>query len=371
MTPGSPGGRTSGSLVVVAPLALPPPVNGQSLINASMVFRLRQITSAVRLINTSPRSRYRTFRYHLRRSAAVASIPFILAMNIPHNRRCLYTVVEPGHGMLYNFLVIAAARCFGYALFLHHHASSYTKYRDGRFALLCRLAGKRATHIALSEQMALDLRDQYRSCARVIVAHNACHIPDPGGHGLSCPRERLTVGFLSNLSVEKGLDIVLQSYEAIRSKGVMARLLLAGPVVDKLGRRLIDEAQGKFGGTIVELGAVAGPSKQAFFSELDFFLFPSRYRYEAQPLVVLEALSYGAPALVTRQGYAGELVEVLGTATQASGFAAIAADFAHAWISDPRFCLAQRGAARARFLELVGISQRQTAQFLSLLQADG
>lgn len=60
------------------------------------------------------------------------------------------------------------------------------------------------------------------------------------------------------------------------------------------------------------VGPVSGGDKDAFYRSLDVFVFPSEYRFEAQPLVVLEALSYGVPCLVTDQGYMGELVQKTG-----------------------------------------------------------
>jgi glycosyltransferase involved in cell wall biosynthesis len=356
--------------LVVAPLALPPPVNGQALVNASIATMLTQSPGRVRLINISPKFFQRTIRYHLRRMAAITVTLFVLAANMRHARRRLYSVVEPGPGMLYNFLVVPVARFFGYALFLHHHASSYTKSRDWRFALLCGIAGRHATHIALSDEMARDLQALYRACRRVIVAHNASHVFDPGAYTV-LHRERIfTLGFLSNLSLEKGLDDVLQSYDAIRSARLNARLILAGPVSDDSARDLIKKTNRKLGNAIVELGPVSGSAKQAFFEQIDVFLFPSRYRYEAQPLVVLEALSYGVPALVTQHGYMAEIVGPLSTATNASEFVVFATRFAEAWMRDPDFAATQRSAARARFEELAEISRHQTSQLLSLLKGE-
>jgi len=354
--------------LVVAPLALPPPVTGQTLINASVARRLMQGPGIVRLINISPMSHFRTMAYHLRRITAVLALPFVLAANACHERRSLYAVVEPGHGMIYNFLIVSVARIFGYKIVLHHHASSYAKIREARFACLCSVAGRGATHVALCEEMAQDLKARYRSCRQVIVVHNACHIPDPGVIELTGQQREFTIGFLSNLSLEKGLDTVLQSYGAIRTQGVNARLLLAGPIMDAGAKHLISAAQQKYGSSLVELGPVSGATKKAFFESLDVFLFPSRYRIEAQPLVVLEALSYGVPALVTRQGYSAEIVDSLGTACDAPTFVKFAAAFVLEWMRDGHFAVAQRAAARARFLELMVLSRNQTSQLLALLK---
>lgn len=351
----------------MASLALPPPMNGQAMINASMVQRLKQLSVRLKLIDTSPKSYQRTIFYHLRRIAIVSWTPIVLGVNVWRTRRCLYTVAEPGHGMFYNFLVVGFARVLGYRIFLHHHASSYTKFYDRRFAVLCTVAGRRTVHIALSAQMSDDLTALY-NVGHAVVVHNAGHIRDPGEYPVTHRTSDLTIGFLSNLSLEKGLDTVLQSFAAILADGWTARLLLAGPVVGEGAGALIKEAHAKYGDAIVELGAVSGEAKEAFFRAIDLFLFPSRYRIEAQPLVVLEALSYGAATLVTRQGYSGEIVEPLSTATEPSEFVNFAVEFVRAWSKDSDFATHQRKAARARFLELAEQSRRQNSRLFSLLK---
>jgi glycosyltransferase involved in cell wall biosynthesis len=352
---------------VVASLALPPPTNGQAMINASVVQRLKRMKVKLKLIDTSPRSHQRTIFYHLRRIAIVSSIPVVLGVNAWRTRRCLYTVAEPGLGMFYNFVVVGFARLLCYRIFLHHHASSYTKFYDQRFAALCVVAGGRAVHIALSEQMSSDLTALYK-VGQAVVVHNASHIRDPGEHPRTHRTSDLTIGFLSNLSLEKGLDTVLQSFAAIVADGWKARLILAGPIVDERACALVKEAHAKYGDAIVELGAVAGDAKDAFFRAIDVFFFPSRYRFEAQPLVVLEALSYSAATLVTRQGYSGEIVEPLGTATELSEFINCAMEFVRAWSKDSDFAARQRKAARMRFLELAEASRYQNDRLFSLVE---
>lgn len=355
--------------LVVAVVALPPPVNGQTLVNARVVEDLIGAGARQCVVDTSPRGHRRGLRYHLRRIAVIATVPFALAGNLGARERRLYTVVEPGNGMAYNVLVIGLARLFGYELFLHHHASSYTKRHDRRFRALSVLAGRSAVHIALSEAMAADLRGLYRFCARTVIAGNACRVPDPGALAadgkIARPRTRARIGFLSNLSPEKGLDTVLAAFAAIQAARIEATLVLAGPVVDKRAEALLQQARAQFGEAMVELGSVSGEAKAAFFRSVDVFFFPSRYRYEAQPLVVLEALSYGLPALVARHGYGGELVDPLGTATKPAMFVSFARDYLRSFVDEPGFANAQREAARARFVQLVDKSQKENSALVA------
>src|ERR1700685_4686748 len=110
MEPGRCAGQAAA--LVVASLTLPPPVNGQALVNANIATRLTETPGRVKLINISPKSSHRTIRYHFRPTVAITGTLFTLAAHTRHPRRRLYSVVEPGPGMLYNFLVVPVARFF-------------------------------------------------------------------------------------------------------------------------------------------------------------------------------------------------------------------------------------------------------------------
>jgi glycosyltransferase involved in cell wall biosynthesis len=49
-------------------------------------------------------------------------------------------------------------------------------------------------------------------------------------------------------------------------------------------------------------GPVLGDAKKEFFAELNTFVFPTRYRNEAEPLVILEALMNGCPVVANNRG---------------------------------------------------------------------
>jgi glycosyltransferase involved in cell wall biosynthesis len=55
---------------------------------------------------------------------------------------------------------------------------------------------------------------------------------------------------------------------------------------------------------LIDLG-----SKAAFLAAGDIFCMPTRYRYEGQPLVILEALAAGLPVISTRHAAIPSTVE--------------------------------------------------------------
>src|SRR6201994_3439968 len=109
--------------VVVASLALPPPITGQTLINSGVVQSLKKLDLKLSLVDTSPKSGRRSILYHLRRLSVVTTVPIILGANAARRNRSFYTVAEPGWGIGYNIFSAVFARLFGYRIFLHHHAS--------------------------------------------------------------------------------------------------------------------------------------------------------------------------------------------------------------------------------------------------------
>ncbi len=352
---------------VVAAVALPPPVTGQNLVSARVVKLIELSAAKLRLVDISPKAYQKSTIYHLRRLLAVLKVPIVLAANLRPQPRSFYTIVDAGYGMIYTMTLCGISRLLGYRLFLHHHAASMTKQYQRRFATLSRIAGRNATHIVLSETMSEDLRRLYSTCQKVFVAHNAGHVDDPGDTLHEQRNRKVTLGFLSNLSLDKGIDTVLEAFARVRDSGVDALLYLAGPVTDSAVKALVTESQRRFGAGLVCLGPVRGDAKVQFFKNLDIFLFPSRYKIEAQPMVVLEALSYGVPAVVTPQGYTAEICERLGTVAEPSAYLEFVVSYVDRWRSEQGFACAQSAAARSCFTRLKEGSLRDLSQLVALI----
>lgn len=237
----------------------------------------------------------------------------VLAKRGTRPNQQLYTVFESGFGVAYNFLIVGLARMLGHRIILHHHTSMHTLSRQWKFAILARVAGPTCLHIVLSETMAHNLSTLYPFVNNVHVSHNACHVDIPKmKNWLPTLSQRVRVGFLSNLCTEKGLDVAIEVAIRCRQRGLNVEFVFAGPAVGPEAANALTYAKHMLGDFVEIPGSVCGPAKAEFFESIDIFLFPSLYPYEAQPLVVLEAMSYGLPIITTHCGYVKELVGING-----------------------------------------------------------
>lgn len=340
--------------------ALPPPLHGQSFVTGQVVEELKRLEQAVDLevINTSPGTLQRSASYHRRRSISVANLLLRLLQARPGLR--FYTILESGQGLWYNILAFSVCRLRGHNIFVHHHTAKHALLRSSIVALALRLAGRSAVHIVLSRAMAIDLTTRYSALDNVLISSNARYIAQPvRGGGYQRPERTTTLGLLSNLSLEKGVGIVLDSLEAARQRGCDVRLILAGPIVDSRTASLIEGAQRRFGSALSVWGPTYGIDKERFFEEVDVFLFPSMYKFEAQPISVLEALAWACPVIATDRGYISELLQGVGIVAAPDTFATCVADQLQRWTANPN-----------SFAEICRRSGRRYQQLLSASNAE-
>jgi glycosyltransferase involved in cell wall biosynthesis len=107
---------------------------------------------------------------------------------------------------------------------------------------------------------------------------------------------------VSNLSREKGTDLVLDAVGELRERGIECTLTLIGRVREPAIASKIEMTERLHPGCVAHLGEQDPAGVARALDRSHLMIFPSVYRNEAQPMVVLEALSRGVPALVSRRG---------------------------------------------------------------------
>jgi glycosyltransferase involved in cell wall biosynthesis len=289
---------------VWALVALPPPVTGMTLLTEKVVNGLREKTS-VRVINWSAGDARPRFHTRIRRFLRAAKA---LATLIVHGRvrdgRAYVTANNKG-GLLMTGLIVNAARRLGYSVFLHHHAYTYIDHFDNKMAWIVRSMGPDGVHVVHCSQMVEDFRATYPESGDFEFV-----FPSIVSSPLELPRQRVRepfqLGFLSNLSVEKGLDLVLEAFRVLHERGRNVRLCLAGPANTDEAQRLVDDAVKKYDGRVMHVGAVYGGRKVEFYKSIDAFVFPTKT--ESWGIVLNEAMAAGVPVISTDRGSIRTLV---------------------------------------------------------------
>lgn len=235
-----------------------------------------------------------------------------------------------GGGLLwFQALVVALARLAGLRTVFHHHSFAYVDRTLPAMSAITRAGGASLVHVALGPRMELGLRERYPAVQTVLVCSNAALMapaprplpPRPGEAGTP-----LVLGHLSNLSVEKGLQQVVDTTVELRSRGVDARLVLAGPASTPEAAEIVARTEADLGPALEVLGRLDPDEVDGFHARLDAFLFPSLYVNEAEPLVVLEAERNGVPVFAHGVGCLPDLLDPARVVPREVPFATAVAD---------------------------------------------
>lgn len=293
---------------VIALVQLPPPVTGLASVNQEVIRAMQLRGLIFRFFNVGPPvSGHWPLKIFVRAYRYVKGITFLKSAR-RRGASILYMPTDSGLGLGFNIAAASVARLLGYDVWLHHHNFSFIDRYSVLMALLVRCAPIATTHIFLCGGMRERFEKRYskgwsRNQARSMLLPNAFMVNAVASP--SSARAALVMGHLANLSVEKGSVRFIEIFRELRGRGVGIEALMAGPITDREVALQVSRAEAEFPDSFSWVGAVYGKAKDEFFRNIDVFVFPTVYRNEAQPLVLLEALASGAVLLTTDLGCNG------------------------------------------------------------------
>lgn len=333
--------------------AFPPPTHGMANVNAAVRDRFLSAGAIPIIINISPRTLDRSLLKRFER------IPIILRglikfLRLSHNEKiAFYMSVSGGVGQLYEILFLFFARLRKMRVYLHHHSFAYLDSPKLMTTLLTKMAGESAKHIALSPGMAARLQECYPnvrhtvSISNAVLLINQAPVKSPHRTTLS------TIGFISNLSREKGVFDFLNLAEKCKKQGISLHVKLAGPFQDKDTKEQVHDLLATL--TSAEyIGPVYNKQKDDFFNSIDAFIFPTSYANEAEPLVIHEALQHAVPVIAYGRGAIPEMITGKeGLIVNPNGaFVPVAMGQIKEWVKSPKIFQAASLAAQQKFLEI-------------------
>lgn len=351
--------------------AFPLPIHGMAAVNAAVRDRLRASGANVRVIDIAAPTLDRTLIQRMKRLPRVFRGWLRLATMRQTRNATLYMSLSGGCGQIYELGFLMLARFKRIRCVLHHHSFAYLDRPNPITALLLRLAGKDTTQVVLSRGMGKRLIDCYDFQCDFLAMSNAAFLLEHETHQqkwleTSCILKK--IGFLSNLSEEKGVFDFFDLVRAMVESGLDIEAKLAGPFQDGETERKVHACLSTLP-QVDYLGPVYGEGKRKFYKGIDVLVFPTRYRNEAEPLVVLEALQEGVPVIAYGRGVIPEYID------ERCGYVVdIDEEFTKAtlpilkqWITKPDELHAMRENASSRFSEIkfeADISWKRLETFL-------
>lgn len=274
---------------------LPPPVHGFAVINDCMLGELQVGNSPVYVFDLSPRTLF---------SPMWEWLKFIVQAVRPTGGfiKTLYLPISGGIRQLIDLSFAVPAKLLGFRLFVHHHSYAYLNSKPW-FSSLTFWLLKDATHIVLCADMGRRLCAQYGiSPKRLRVLSNAGFLKTEASDPIDTliSHDGCTLGFLSNITLEKGIFKFFDALEALSSRKIPFNALVAGPVDPNIK----SDFEARLSNTpgVRHVGSVYGESKKQFYRQIDVLLFPTLYANEAEPVSILEAMSYSVPVIALQRG---------------------------------------------------------------------
>lgn len=344
---------TNVELLVMA--TLPPPVDGQNVVSEKVLQELRRHTT-VDCFDWSGGAQKKGIGFKFRKAFRSILGWFWLVKRRTDRDQVLYTVANDGYGMIYNLVQMRVAFALGYRSVIHHHSFSYLRQRNRWMSWIVRWSGPQTIHVMLGREMTDRFKQIYGPDLQLLeipnyyVCFNAessqTNLADDDSVAFGRAKCRsfgfnesrpLRIGHMSNLSLEKGVGRAIEVFEELIERKQPVELHVAGPATQSTVEQILDDCVNRHGSRVNIYGPVHGHDKDEFFRNIDVFLFPTLYRSEAQPLVIIEAFDGGCPVITYDIGCIRSLVSVKGgfVFSSDSNFRKLCADQIVEWIRYP------------------------------------
>ena len=291
----------------------PPPVNGQSVANVG--FRKLFESNGIQVSHLSTSSKTNVVR-RKKISYRLISL-FHNCLEIIRSGTAadfFYISLAANLGKIESLIYVCLISIIKKDVLVHHHTYSHIKYKS--FPLICinSIIRNRGYHIFNCEGMKREYCDKYDFPMEKCFSFPNMLIMGglPTFKRLNKKVDNVVLGHMSNLSFDKGLSVVVDSFIEAKNTGLADKLILAGPFGSENEEKYIKDVLSKES-SIDYIGPVYGEDKSKFFRDLTIFLFPSVYKNETQGIVNIESICNSVPVIAYNQCCIAETIGSAGS----------------------------------------------------------
>ena len=296
-------------------LHIPPPVNGAAVVG--------QFIKESRLINESFDAHYinLTTSFQLQKigKGSLSKILTILqlqfkivkALTFEKYDLCYMTLTANGPGFYKDLLIVGILKLFGKNIIYHFHNKGVKENSNNAMnRMLYRFVFRGTKSIQLSPLLYYDIADYVKKENVTICSNGIPEIPKTPPTKSKKDKSKCTFLFLSNMMIEKGIFVLLDSCKILHDKGRDFECYFVGAWSDISETDFQAEiAKRNLSAKVFAVGPKYAADKQFYFEKSDVFIFPTFYHYESFPLVNLEAMGYGLPIISTYEGGIPDMIQ--------------------------------------------------------------
>ena len=286
-----------------------------------------------------------------------------------HRKTALYLALSGGRGQLIDLIYVLISRLFRREIFIHHHSYSYINSSSLLNKCFFSIA-KDASHVALTRGMGAALSRKYGLDTRKVrvVSNSAFFGVD--AYTPRCTRPvtpEIRIGFLSNITLEKGFVEFFAILRALKQQGVAFKATIAGPLAASAREQFQSLMAGS---TETEyIGPVYREAKQSFYEQLDVFVFPTKYPNEAEPLVLYEAMNSSTFVVACDRGAIREMIGDTGLVVPEASIVEGAADCIRHLSQNRAHLASAQKAASSRMQQLNAEAALELRDFINCVLA--
>jgi glycosyltransferase involved in cell wall biosynthesis len=288
---------------------LPPIITGQSLVTSDTYNILIKRGADIIVHNL-----HYTEQKGFRKILLVVKTFFSISLDIIINKSVVYiSAARSRFGFFRNAYIIILSSLFHRKIIVHFHCGDYNEFLETNGAVFRKIVKyiftKVDVSIILGKSLVKNFDSIYNNKMQVAIVPNGVTIKKQSNKN----SQILNVLFMSNLIESKGYLDLLEAINILVNKYKIdkIRVDICGRFInheDNLTFSNIDQYISNFNDFIITHklsdyikyhDLVSGEIKDSLFQNSDLFVLPTYYSTEAQPLSILEALSYGKVVLAT------------------------------------------------------------------------
>jgi len=297
---------------------LPPPVHGETVMN-SFVIQSELLNSKYKFIRVGfqfSRDNQSIGKVSFSKIAKTVAIIYrLVALFFSTKVDLVYFTITPsGKAFFRDCLFVMVCKAFGKKIVYHLHGRvAQKRISSFLYRRLYHLVYKGNYLILLSEKLKSEI-EFLNSYKKLFIIPNGIPYLVSDNQIETIIKRRLSrntipvILFLSNMKISKGVIDILEAAVLLRDMGLKFRIVFHGSWSNDNCKTLFFEMVGKYqlDNYVKYHGAIYGEDKYKAFKDADIFLFPSKY--EAFPLVLLEAMQFALPVVTTDVGGIKDIV---------------------------------------------------------------